>query len=275
MATGQGDLTATAFEKGHRVLYHWQRFDEERLTKTLKDLVIYCSRPGDFNDPWDCKPFFNTEILNDPEENKKHVAWAVDLCRRRTPMSETNIEAMKEALRNDLVRAAALVSEIAQSAVEMILRRYRVYCLGPDLGNLLMWAHYADSHKGICLEFSLRNDVMCAALPCEYRETFPAMKLHRHEENDELRVLLAKAKPWHYENECRIVAQERKHAVGPSTLMTDDGFLKFPNGALVSVIVGCNGDFDKVKNLVRILAPDVRVKRAVRVPNQYVLKIEE
>jgi hypothetical protein len=36
-------LTATAFEEGHRVLYHWQRFDEECLAKTLKELVDYFS----------------------------------------------------------------------------------------------------------------------------------------------------------------------------------------------------------------------------------------
>jgi hypothetical protein len=57
--------------------------------------------------------------------------------------------------------------------------------------------------------------------------------------------------------------------------MTDDGFLKFPKGALVSVIVGCQGDFKKVQSLVQALAPDVKVKRAVRAPNHYALKIEE
>jgi len=257
------------------VLYHWQPFNKKRLARTLKDLVIYCSSPGDFNDPWDCKPFFNTEILADPEENEKHVAWAVDICRRRRKMSEPDIEAMKEALRIDPARAAAFVMGISESSVETILRRYRVYCLGPDVGNFLMWAHYSDSHKGICLEFSLRNDVMCAALPCEYLDEFPVMKLHSLEDADALRILLAKAEPWRYERECRIVAQERKHAIDTGTLMTDDGYLKLPKGALVSVIVGCNGDFKKVESLVRTLAPDVKVKRAIRVPNRYALKIEE
>jgi hypothetical protein len=273
MAAEQGVVTTTAFEEGHRVLYHWQRFDAEHLAKTLKDLVIYCSSPVDFNDPWDCKPFFNTEILNDPEENEKHVAWAVDLCRRRTAMSETDIEAMKETLRNDPARSTALIRDQSESMEAAILRRYRVYCLGPDFESVLMWAHYADSHKGICLEFSLRNDVMCSALKCEYLKEFPIMKLHSREDADALRVLLAKADPWNYEEEYRIVAQEREHAVGTGTLITDKGFLKLPKGALVSVIVGCRGDYEKVSKLVQALAPDVKVKRAVQVQNCYALKI--
>ena len=267
-------MTVTAFQEGHRVLYHWQPFNKKRLARTLKDLTIYCSSPGDFNDPWDCKPFFNTEILADPEENEKHVAWAADVCRRLSNMSEPDIGIMKETLRNDQARATALLLDISQSTVAAIARRYRVYCLGPDVENLLMWAHYADRHRGICLEFSLRNNVMCSALKCEYLKEFPIMKLHSMEEADALRVLLAKADPWSYEKECRIIAQERRHANDTGTLMTDEGFLKLPKGALVSVIVGCQGDHEKVNKLVQALAPDVKVKRAVRVQNRYSLKIE-
>jgi hypothetical protein len=44
-------------------LYHWQRFDADRLWTCLLNRVIYCSDPATFNDPWDCKPHFNTGVL--------------------------------------------------------------------------------------------------------------------------------------------------------------------------------------------------------------------
>jgi hypothetical protein len=189
-------------------------------------------------------------------------------------MAEKDIEAMKESLRNDPARAATLITEISDSLGPTIAQRYRVYCLGPDVGSLLMWAHYADSHRGVCLEFSLRNTVMCSALKCEYLKEFPVLRLHSDEVEDGLRVLLAKADPWSYEKEYRIVAQEREQAIVQGTLMTDKGFLKLPEGALVSVIVGCQGDFEKVSKLVQVLAPEVKVKRAVRIQNRYALKID-
>jgi len=56
-------------------------------------------------------------------------------------------------------------------------------------------------------------------------------------------------------------------------LLTEGGFLTLPEGALVSVIVGCQGDYDRVLGMVETLAPNVKVKRAVRVPNQYAIEI--
>jgi hypothetical protein len=268
-------MADTAWNDGHRVLYHWQPHNEARLRTALATRTLYCSSPSAFNDPWDCKPYFNTEILTDPVENEKHVQWAVDICRRRTAMSVVAIENMRRTLLTDRARAAALIVELSEGLFPEINQRYRVYCLGPEVGNLLMWAHYADDHKGICLEFSLRNKVMCCALRCQYEQAFPLMKAYSRSEADNLLPLLAKAEVWAYEKEYRLVAQERSVAVpGSDTLMTDHGLLQLQDGALTAVIVGCQGDFENVRTLVQAVAPAVKVKRAVRVPNRYELQIE-
>jgi hypothetical protein len=36
---------------------------------------------------------------------------------------------------------------------EALCQSYRVYCLSEVCDSSLMWAHYADSHQGVCLEF--------------------------------------------------------------------------------------------------------------------------
>jgi len=53
-------MAITARSEDHRVLYHWEKFCEERLNSLLRDKRIYCSNPASFNDPWDCKLHFNT-----------------------------------------------------------------------------------------------------------------------------------------------------------------------------------------------------------------------
>lgn len=73
---------ATAHERRIRRLYHWQKFNTEWFEAQLKNSTIYCSNPKDFNDPWDCRPFFNTDILRDARERQKHIDWAVKVCRR-------------------------------------------------------------------------------------------------------------------------------------------------------------------------------------------------
>lgn len=117
----------TAFEDGYRMLYHWQPFDTgcgaERLAKTLGEKVVYCSKPPDFNDPWDCKPFYNLEILANDAEREQHAEWAANLCRRRTDMSEQDIATMRETLRTDEATARTIIRQITESIVDAITER--------------------------------------------------------------------------------------------------------------------------------------------------------
>ena len=82
--------TKTAAELHIERLYHYQGFDRpERLARIFTEGTIYFSKPRDFNDPWDCRPFFNKSELDDPEEHERIVRWFVDCDRtRNTSLSE-------------------------------------------------------------------------------------------------------------------------------------------------------------------------------------------
>lgn len=268
-------MVATAWSDGHRVLYHWQEFREDYLADILMNGRVYCSQPSGFNDPWDCKPYFNTEILEDPEENRRHVEWAVDCCRKANKMSEDDIEHMRQTLLVDRVRAAELLIQMSGGMAAEIDRKYRVYCLCPEVDSVLMWSHYGKKHSGVCLEFSLRNVVFCGAQPCEYLDEFPRTLIYARDAAANLQMLLAKARAREYEHEYRLITEERAlGTAGVDTLKTDSGFLDPPDGALTAVIVGCQGDYEGVRRLVGAHAPHVTVKRAVRMPNRYGLRIE-
>ena len=106
-------MTTTVWADGHRILYHWQSFNEDYLASTLANSAIRCSNPANFNDPWDCKAEFNTELLNDADENELHIRWAVDLRRRTNPgISEDEIARMETKLRSDRTFAAGLISTV-------------------------------------------------------------------------------------------------------------------------------------------------------------------
>jgi hypothetical protein len=182
---------------------------------------------------------------------------------------------MRTTLVNDQARASCLLAQIATAASDEIANRYRVYCLGPDCTNLLMWSHYSEDHKGIALEFSLRNDVMCSALECQYHEELPLFPIDRGDDEQHLTVLLAKSHVWKYEREFRLVTQERAAANAPGTLFTEGGLLQLPKGALTAIVVGCKGDAGAVQRLVDEHAKGLPVKRAVRVPHRYEVIIED
>lgn len=180
---------------------------------------------------------------------------------------------MESQLRADQHLLAKTLHELSQSMWPVISARYRIYCLGPDASNLLMWSHYADKHKGICLEFSTHNDVMCCPLRVDYPEQFPVVRAYSTDSAENLRPLLTKANVWAYEHEYRLIAQERSTATGGGTLITDNSYLKLPKNALLSVIVGCQGPYDEIKKIVAEMAPGLTVKKAVLIPNRFELRI--
>jgi hypothetical protein len=262
----------TAAQRRIERLYHWQRFDAARLETILKENAIYCSKPSDFNDPWDCRPFFNTNLLTDPTELQKHIDWAVRICRRAGRMSETDIARMQDQLRDPAV-IEPLVRKCTTETQQAIMERYRVYCLCPDVRNPLMWAHYADSHRGICLEFNVRNEVICCALGVQYFSEFPMTRQHSDDLAENLLPLLAKSDVWKYENEYRLIAQDAANATRHETLLVTEGFLKLPDGALRAIIVGCQGPYDAVRDLVHKCKTDLPVLCARKVDNRYALEI--
>ncbi len=264
----------TAHPKHLQYLYHWQRFVPEYLTTLLREQTIWCSNPATFNDPWDCKPFFNTEALRDEGERERHIEWYAEITRVHRPdIPPDFIARTQQQLRDNPV---LLTERIVKASMEMwpaVAERYRVYCLGPDIHNTLMWALYADNHRGVCLEFSTRNTVMCCALGVQYSRDFPITRAYSNDDVENLVPLLTKSDVWSYEREYRLVAQESNKRTKHDTLITENNYLRLPDNALTSIIVGCQGPFEDVRSLVNQFAPQVQVRRAERIPNRYALHI--
>ncbi len=180
-------------------------------------------------------------------------------------------------MRHELQDPAVLERYVREHVIatqKAVIDRYRVYCLGPDVNNLLMWAHYADRHRGICLEFKVKNLTMCGALEVQYFPQFPMTRQYSKDLDENLLPLLAKGDHWKYEQEYRLIAQEKDNSTNHNTLMCENGHLKLAKGALVSVIVGYDGPYQRVCDLVAKHAPHVRVRRTRLVSNKYKLDIE-
>ena len=86
-------------------------------------------------------------------------------------------------------------------------------------------------------------------------------------------MILTKAGCWKYESEFRIIGMHdnAKETAGP--LYVKDGCFALPPNALQAVIAGCNADYDAVKAIAKAHMPDLPVKRAICVENEFKLLI--
>jgi hypothetical protein len=256
-------------------LYHYQRHKPERLKQVLAG-TIYMSPPHDFNDPWDCRPCFNDDVTN-PDIRRRQVEFLYGAARKVTPyIPEAEHRRRADELSRDPAALRASIEQVSSGIADGIAKRYRVYCLTSKSDDTLMWSHYAENHRGVCLEFGIDNDAFCGALEVEYCETYPALDLADEDDDTLLLPLLTKAACWSYEDEYRLIAQEKAAAGNFESLITEKNLLPLPANALKAVIIGCltpPAQREEIQKIVEASGRDIALKQAVRAPNRYELTI--
>jgi hypothetical protein len=78
-------------------------------------------------------------------------------------------------------------------------KRFGMLCFSSDKSNPLLWSHYADRHKGICLGFRVRDALVA---PIKYVEARTELRPPLTE-NCVRELLFTKYSGWEYEKEWR------------------------------------------------------------------------
>jgi hypothetical protein len=255
-----------------KALYHYEKFNADYLTATLREHKIHCSDPANLNDPWDFRPTFNSRSVEDPAKLEQAIEWFHR--QGDGSLAPRLVKLYEDRLRNDSNERARFLGGLSRQNIDLIGKR-RMYCLTPCPTSILMWSHYAENHRGICLEFGTDNALFRMAVEVIYSKEYPVWAPMDFEEQQHraMEMLLTKAEDWRYENEFRLISLHNSEIAGP--LRVDDGCFTLPPGALKSVIAGCSADYDAVTGVVRACMPDLPVKRAIRVPDHYRLTIED
>jgi hypothetical protein len=131
-----------------RYLYRYHSLDGDR-TGWARDLIadsnLYFSSPHSFNDPFDCLPTARLPVTR--------VARELAMKRGFRRAKNKNPDVSPRRLR-DLMRAAPerAAGELA-SAFRMSIADVGMVCFSEVPDDVLMWSHYADCHRGICIRF--------------------------------------------------------------------------------------------------------------------------
>ena len=70
--------------------------------------------------------------------------------------------------------------------------------------NLLLWSHYADSHRGLCFKFDpIFDKDTFRNLEVKYTKEFEVASWSRHQEKSIIHLITTKYISWQYEQEIR------------------------------------------------------------------------
>lgn len=208
-------------------LYKYRSFDSFTLAM-LCNREVYYSPPSAFNDPLDCKP----SLVPDLE--------TPDLLRLAAHICDTDVGRLGEHPRFKYWEsyykdpgwdAARLplpertLREVLHGVISDWLKKFfettGVLCMATSWDSALMWSHYADSHRGLCVEFA-GSDNACEDLrrvrydaPRGISAADIAHWKFRRDEAAKERVrdafLAVKAPGWTYENEWRDIKKAGVH----------------------------------------------------------------
>lgn len=206
-----------------KTLYTYMPIDrlEERVIPVFEECKLWFSSPANFNDPFDCKIYPNTP------SDEELAQYLVTNAQNTTSKDYNRIlEGIKKS-RGDIIK----------KAIDDVMNRSGVKCFTPNNANILMWSHYTNSHKGICLEFDTSIDPEFFVYPINvnYSENYPTLCFTDKSFTTE--VLRTKSKDWEYEDEVRIYKAE-------------SGYHNFNPKSLISVTFGCNTPEDKQTQII-------------------------
>jgi hypothetical protein len=186
------------------LLYRYQPFSTQALAN-LTQRTLWFSDPSDFNDPFDCGINILDDVIDDAGAAKAYAF----LLSRVTDKAAFASEHSTDGRPNDSFRAQ-LAKGISGHFAETLNVRRGIGCFAGRWDNLLMWAHYADGHRGFCLEFDTQGEMFQFARPVKYVAQVPRLKaadifvdLPARDFVDAW--LVTKSEHWAYEEEWRVI----------------------------------------------------------------------
>lgn len=201
-----------------RHLYKYRPFNVNTLR--LLDLAeVYYADHGGFNDPLDCDTSiqFDTDIVS---LERLLCSMLVKVGGKPNALRVMNNHRYMSTQYGDYRTdsgAAEYYTRCLVSAVDDLLKaeigRRGVLSLAAKWNCPLMWSHYADEHRGVCIEYDMKDAAFNALQPVSYASSRGVRvselidwKLNKSEsarKQIEQRVFFSKASQWRYEKEWR------------------------------------------------------------------------
>lgn len=187
----------------NQIIYKYLSFDTAELA--IRNLSIGFKNPWNFNDPYD----FYEGLINFDNVPIDYREYLVDKYHPQLSSEEkksklASFAAVPDSVAVDFVKKNGMFNEVKNRGVSCFSKRY---------DHMLMWSHYAESHKGVCIGFNLLplyesivsiSEERMIAMVDYVNEMRPVDYYHSNGEAI-IKWMKTKAAVWSYEEEIRII----------------------------------------------------------------------
>ena len=266
-------LKYTQEELKIKTLYKYRSLQDSSYKHTLnilKNGELFFIDPTTFNDPFDCSidkiDKFTDEELSAFLKKNNCTDEQIDVILSKNKSGTLDLKDYSNTDNKNTLR---------------------IFCLSKIYNHILMWSHYADMHKGICIGFNTtiyKNNltILCKEnqiedkhfhLPVfrvEYKdEKYEPIKLFNFHYEDLCRFIYRKAKCWSYEEEYRITFSEEQLLQNPVII---------DHNEISEVHFGLKTEKDKEKEIIEIIRSlpnkNIRIYKMIEVRGKYQIERE-
>jgi DUF2971 family protein len=197
-------------------LYKFEKLNVQTL-RNLKNAQIYFNTPASFNDPFDCSALNTSAILTDNNVVEIFKRYLRD----NNIRVDFEINSIKDVPQKNIDQIHEAFEKMFIEKQDELLNKRGCTCFSEVNNNILLWSHYADGHKGICLEFDASFPLFSKIRKVNYSLDFPVINPIKflYGSNDEKieegkKPLFTKYECWSYEKEWRLFHEEPNKEFG-------------------------------------------------------------
>ncbi len=227
-------------------LYKYKKFNERSIALLFNN-NIYVADPATFNDPLDCKP----NILRDATSEKLQEIIVtlgqgigkekIDDCKYMS--SQYGDYTKDEKAKGYFIDG--LYSEVFEIVKDCFLG-HGIFSMSSKWDSPLMWSHYADCHKGICIEYDIEENGFQYIYKINYNSSRliscnDVYKWLVNKDTEAEKIVfnsffLNKASEWKYEGEYRFISKHKGDKCSPFKISAIYFGLKTEVSVIASII---------------------------------------
>lgn len=201
-------------------------------TEILKSNRLYFSNPTAFNDPFD----MNNSLVDTNVTKKEAIEWIKHYTHKST--------AEKKKIIKEIGENTKKISNAMTFALEQQKKMTGVTCFSKSYSNTLLWSHYGDKHKGVCLGFkffptSPADDLL--VMHVNYVDKIIPINYFRNQDIALFYWIFTKSHVWEYEEEIRAVVTNRT------------GLIEFSKSCLTEVHFGLRTTLQERSDFLNLL----------------------
>jgi hypothetical protein len=257
-------------------VYKYVTWEKDYHRRIISDYEIFFSSVRNFNDPFDSMVPFRYDFCNEKQILNMYCE-AITHDYPHLSESEVQIKARNELLIND-IRDSERIQYNIDTQREYLATKFGIFSASNRNDSILMWSHYSNMHKGICVRFNCKKfhefietecimkNLMVYYHNVEYYKEYPILKPSEYDDDEAFLIsLLIKYDDWKYENEIRFILFDK-----PNTAIS------LYDGIIDQIILGCRISKDNRDNIINIAkAKNIEVLQAYINNNSFCLGFQK